>query len=113
MWPINYDSKDKLHMSVGMGIMVAAFVIYLFSINNFNSNLNKLDEIVSDHPELKTEKMPNGQMYVNQRMGGYQVNFDASLGLFKFLMIFGSLLFFLGYIPYLIKEFKKEERSHK
>lgn len=44
MWPINYDDPNKLHMSIGIGLLVAAFLLGLVSIAEGNDVVDELNE---------------------------------------------------------------------
>ncbi|HLC32583.1 MAG TPA: hypothetical protein VJJ82_02040 [Candidatus Nanoarchaeia archaeon] len=65
MWPINYNSVSKFTVSIGAGLVIAAFLIYLQSSDDFYTQFNQLEETRLNWL-LKNETTYDLQMAVNQ-----------------------------------------------
>jgi len=111
MWPICYEDLNKLHMSIGMGLLVASFILILMSTLFFFDNLNiVIDESREDYLFITNMEGQTGEakdtllkQYDNLRIVQitkineiYKVVSIGSIG----LGIIGSILFFIGYFHF-------------
>lgn len=41
MWPVNYDDINKFHLSVGVGLLVAGFLLFITTYVTFQESINE------------------------------------------------------------------------
>lgn len=119
MWSMNYDDPDKLHMSLGLGMMVAACLLLMTSLLIAYDRVDDMsddifyqvlplksaetdsldDETTRNYLEFLELKSVQSQSIItilnNTQLVGYG------------MMFFGFVIFGLGYIPYIKKHYKK------
>ena len=113
MWSINYEDLDKLHMSIGIGLIVAGFILWISSswvstlqintiIENQKEYLSSTLIIQEQNNEIivfdKMSKMQLGLFLKIQKYGGHISLMIIGLGL---------LYFHWGYFPFRSR-FKKK-----
>mgnify|MGYP001561104000 CR=1 FL=1 len=103
MWELNFEDINKLHMSMGAGLMLAAILLYLATFWNVYDRLNSstLDKY---EKEVNLTKYPYYyEIKISQlRSINGMIYFSTFLSIF--LIIIGSYFFIKGYRLYLKKK---------
>ncbi|MBI2663279.1 hypothetical protein HYX15_01975 [Candidatus Woesearchaeota archaeon] len=93
MWPINYDDPNKFHISVGIGLIFAGFLLYLTTVWSIYNSIDKLltEDIDVNQPlsEILDTKFEFLSMITNQ------ISF-----IYKLIAYLGLFIFAIGYIPW-------------
>ncbi len=96
MWGINYEDINKFHISIGLGLLVGAFILsfsselnYYDRLHEYSNNINNTNDFEKELLGIKIEAM--NSILVN------------NLKFSKKLFIIGMAFFTIGYIPFLIK----------
>ncbi|MCX6707739.1 MAG: hypothetical protein NT001_06395 [Candidatus Woesearchaeota archaeon] len=111
MWSINYENPHKLHMSIGIGLMVAAFLLFLSNTYFSYGSLDKLsDSIKDDSSFIKSLNLSENDISLLSdsldKMRAGQSNFimsnlkDTNI-MTIVLLVLGFIFFSVGYIPFL------------
>ena len=122
MWPINYEDFKKLHMSIGAGLLVAAFVLMIQTFEvNYNFDLDKYaDDIKEDQAFIHTLNISENSSIqliqdineirkIELNMTVLQLKATADriqteIDLSKMLFIIGIVFFMMGYLPFLYQQ---------
>lgn len=123
MWPINYDDPRKLHMSIGIGLIVAAVILTftntLQQIDYSNKLINNVREdwmLIQQgnhtdrvegllYDQLKNFRNAQNEMLLIQNIRIINISI--------LLYALGALSFSLGYFFYLKNYFKEQRKSSK
>jgi len=106
MWDFNYDNPDKLHMSIGLSLIIAAFILFLLSTLYYFDRLDSVSENYYD-----TLIHSNGENTNAKFIEEYKLTVDdkinAMIRVYKplkwislVMLIVGLILFVKGYLPY-------------
>lgn len=113
MWPINYDDPNKFHISLGIGIIVASYILMIISANWYTHDFERYEDRYNSSLYNMIIQPQNETYYqikineLNERHNNRNWTFITLYGLGFFILI-------LGYIPYVMehkikfwKEWKK------
>ena len=109
MWEINYETPEKLHMSIGAGLLVAGFLLILLSGWRAYDEIDSLkcpDAAVTAYNSTEVCKdILDAQMHLLTTLHKNDLIYGAMF------ILAGIAVFFRGYIPYIMK--KKKQKNPK
>ncbi len=119
MWNLNFEDIDKFHISLGAGLLLGAFLLFLF--NSW--------QIYDETSSLRYEWYSENHRFLQEEtekelIDLFKKDFDTKLGSLRDLanrigiMIIvltsaGGALFLMGYYRYLMRYVKKPKRRKK
>ncbi len=115
MWPLNYENLKKFHISVGTGLLVAAFLLLLSNhwamYDRFDTLLAPedlmelaLNENISSNSYNKLIEIENNRLLEKTELFGNII--ESTLKVSKGLFYLGLIIFLIGYIPWVWIETK-------
>ena len=117
MWPINYENIHKLHMSLGIGLLVASFIVFFSAHLNFYEKTTAVDttfDIDEDYPLENVKEIVNEKLQLIQNQLDYVKGLTLQLIFYARVMFYlGSALFFVGYFPFLTNHIKTRIKNKK
>ncbi len=129
MFGINYENLKKFHVSLGIFLMVAAFIITLTTLietHNYVERIaiNLIDDI-RENIRLRLEINEKSQSYAlneYEKMIEFQRNYSITQSIndqetlkvlktsYILLYLMGAFFFLIGYIPWICTACKKTDR---
>ena len=116
MWNVNYENPEKLHMSIGLGLIIASFILYLVSTVYFYDRLDSASENFYDTLLETTEEENISKSIISDYMEINDAKIKAMTRTYKstvwislIIGIVGIIIFKNGYTPY-ISKFKKNKK---
>jgi hypothetical protein len=110
MWNINYEDKDKFHMSIGIGLIVGSFILFVSNtwffyekVDIIYSDLMSLDSKGNFSEEIKGMIDKKSEFLLT--MSEY---FNLATSVF---LIVGLSSFLFGYIPWIKKQYVNKSRT--
>ena len=104
MWPINYEDPNRLHMSIGIGLLVAGFLLILIITNNITEETDKFIEGLKNSSSEEEAKIYSDRW--NNNLNSQERNRSIA----NIIMSIGFIIFLIGYLPYLIIFNKKKNK---
>jgi len=109
MWPINYDDPNKLHMSIGAGLLVAGFIFFLITMTYNWDNIERFEDKIEQESCLYNVYLESeNKTYFSGRLEVLEKEINLRMIISYMMMGAGILLFLIGYIRY-IKEWVKKK----
>ena len=68
MWPLNYEDLNRFHISLGVGLMVAAFLLHITNTNTTWSNIEKMEVDVKNKDSLYFAKVGENKTYLESEL---------------------------------------------
>ncbi len=112
MWPVNYEDQNKFHMSIGIGLMVASFLLYTINNTLFMENISDFETKIERNNSFYFQKTYDGKYYFESKAKIISDVFGNNNNLSIVLLITGASFFMYGYIPF-IKQFKNNNKKIK
>lgn len=109
MWELNYEDRNKFHISVGAGMMIAAVLLYITTIWNFYNALADFEYPKFDENDVTGRTKEELKQVGDTILKILGDRYEQSLKLAKYALIGGTIIFFLGYIPWIYLSFKKKK----
>ncbi len=102
MWSINYEDVNKLHMSIGIGLVLGGYILIL---SNIWSSSNLLIQYAQINSSDKVE--------IERALISCFTAIEKSQYLGVILIFLGSILFLVGYFNFIKKEQLKDKENNK
>ena len=109
MWPINYEDIDKLHMSIGAGLMVASFILLLSStwttLSHYEDYLDGISPLIEKGIETQNGTIEGDyiKLMVDLELRKRDIVFGFNENNYKTsnrLLYIGIAFFLWGYFPF-------------
>jgi predicted small secreted protein len=116
MWPLNFQDVNKLHMSIGAGLMVAAFILLITQTSEFTNLVSDQNaQIIETAKFFSTTNITSEWVNAINKSLDNQKNltislasfYEASLDISHALFYAGLFFFFIGYFPFAAPSYKK------
>ncbi|MFH1182381.1 MAG: hypothetical protein V1702_05455 [Candidatus Woesearchaeota archaeon] len=105
MWPLNYEDLNKFHISLGAGLLVAAFIFYLTVFNSTYDKYIDIQNKIDTMYQGNISAIPNERLsLITSQITFLQKSFDADYAIFWILFVLGLIYFFVGYFQFIMSE---------
>jgi len=97
MWPLNYEDLNRFHISLGVGLMVAAFLLHITNTNTTWSNIEKMEVDVKNKDSLYFAKVGENKTYLETKTEALLFSSNANTIMSTTLFVVGLVFFSWGY----------------